>query len=248
MVSHRQSLSLELRTIFIEFDCWAPAQWARRIETGGSAVCTSAYLVSGNAGSLRWNLHLGPVTEPPKCRFARPAGIDRWPNIQKRFICRLPDTGQLVEERFPVGWHPSCGPRYRLTCGMRVRRKQFHTLDHPPSLVIVEPVLSWFEAGNHRMPSRRRVPGCMLTRRTVTASDVPTFRTPAEMQPPTFRRRQAFHTPVATWFRSGIKSTAISLHFVFPFRRCMFSNELKPPARSSRYHPFLLLPEPWPPH
>jgi len=187
MVSHRQSLSLELRTIFIEFDCWAPAQWARRIETGGSAVCTSAYLVSGNAGSLRWNLHLGPVTEPPKCRFARPAGIYRWPNIQKRFICRLPDTGQLVEERFPVGWHPSCGSRSGLIRRMGVRRKQLRTPDHPLLFVIVEPILTRLKAGDDRMPCRRCMLGCMLTRRTVTASDMPTLGTPAEMKPPTFR-------------------------------------------------------------
>src|SRR5580692_6236121 len=58
----------------------------------------------------------------------------------------------------------------------------------------------------------------MLTRRTVTASDVPTLRTPAQMKPPTFRRCQAFHTPVATWFRSGIHSTMIFLHFAIPLK------------------------------
>jgi hypothetical protein len=94
---------------------------------------------------------------------------------------------QLVQERFPVGWHSACGSRGGLTCGMRVRRKQFHTFDHPLLLVIKEPVLTRLEAGNDRMPCCRRMLGCMLTRRTVTASDVPALRAPAEMKPPTFR-------------------------------------------------------------
>ena len=68
-----------------------------------------------------------------------------------------------------------------------MRRKQLHTLDHPLLLVIVEPILTRFETGNDRMPRRRRMLGCMLARRTVTASDVPTLRTATEMKPPTFR-------------------------------------------------------------
>jgi hypothetical protein len=72
-----------------------------------------------------------------------------------------------------------------------MRRKQLHALDrdHAPLLVIVEPILSWLEAGNDRVSGCRRMLGCMLARRTVTASDVPTLRTPAEMKPPTIRRR-----------------------------------------------------------
>ena len=36
-------------------------------------------------------------------------------------------------------------------------QKQLHTLDHPPLLVIVEPILTRLEAGNDRMPCRRRM-------------------------------------------------------------------------------------------
>src|SRR5580704_9740101 len=69
----------------------------------------------------------------------------------------------------------------------------------------------------------------MLTRRTIAASDVPTLRTPAEMQPPTSRRGQAFHTPVAAWFRSRVNSTMIFFHLSHQqdlpdaalFRRCL---------------------------
>src|SRR5271166_2944056 len=96
---------------------------------------------------------------------------------------------------------------------MRVRWKQFHTFDHPLLLVIEEPVLTRLKAGYDRMPCRRRMLGRMLARRTVTASDVPTLRTPAEMKPPPFRRCHALHTAVAAWFRSGIDSAPIFFHF-----------------------------------
>ena len=50
-------------------------------------------------------------------------------------------------------------------------RKQLHTLDHPPLLVIVEPILTRLEAGNDRIPCCRRMLGRMLARRTVAATD-----------------------------------------------------------------------------
>jgi hypothetical protein len=81
---------------------------------------------------------------------------------------------------------------------MRMRRKQLHAPDHRPLVVIVEPILTWLEAGNDRMPGRSCVPGCMLARRAIAASDVPTLRTPTEMKPPTFRRRQTFDTSIAS--------------------------------------------------
>src|SRR5271170_6364583 len=101
-----------------------------------------------------------------------------------------------------------------------MRRRQLHTLDrdHALLLVIEEPILTRLEAGNDRMPCRCRMLGCMLTRRTVTASDVPTLRTPAEMKPPTLRRRQAFHTPIPTRLRSGVDSAQTFFHFRFSFR------------------------------
>src|SRR6478736_1705494 len=101
---------------------------------------------------------------------------------------------------------------------MRMRREQLRSLDHPLLLVILlfvieEPVLTGLEAGNDRMPSRCRMLGYVLARRTVTATDVPTLRTPAEMKPPTFRGRQTFHTPIATRFRSRVNSTQTLFHF-----------------------------------
>jgi hypothetical protein len=168
--------------------------------------------------------------------------------LQKDTVNQVTAWERLVQERFPVGWHPSCGSRRGLTFGMRVGRKQLHTLDHPLLLVIEEPVLTRLEAGDDRMPSCRRMLGCMLARRTVAASDVPALRAPTEMKPPCFRRRQAFHTAVATWLRSGIDSAAIFLHLYFSFRRCVSSNKFKRPARSSRHHPSPPLLEPRPLH
>jgi hypothetical protein len=104
-----------------------------------------------------------------------------------------------------------------------MRREQPRTLDHLPLFVIVEPILTRLEAGNDRVPRCCGMLGCMLTWRTVAASDVPAFRAPAEMEPPTFRRRQAFHTPISAWFRSGVDSALISLHFALShFQRDVF--------------------------
>jgi hypothetical protein len=94
-------------------------------------------------------------------------------------------------------------------------RNQLHTLDHPLLPVIVEPIFARLEAGNDWMPRGRRMLGCMLTGRTVTAPDVPTFRAAAEVKPPTFRRGQTFDASVATWFRSGVNSALILIHFDF---------------------------------
>jgi len=97
-------------------------------------------------------------------------------------------------------------------------RKQLHTLDHPPLLVIVEPILTWLEAGNDGMPCFRRMLGRMLARRTVAAADVPTLRTPTEMKPPASRGRQALDAPVSTRLRIGVDSALVFSHFQISFR------------------------------
>ena len=97
-------------------------------------------------------------------------------------------------------------------------RKQLDALDHRLSPVIVEPVFARLEAGYDQMLSCQRMLGRMLTRRTVTASDVSTLGAPAEMKPPASRRRQAFDTSLATWPRSWIDPAVIFLHFDASFR------------------------------
>jgi len=65
--------------------------------------------------------------------------------------------GWLVQERFPVGRHPSSWSRCGLISRVRMRRKQLCTLDHRLFLVIEEPILTRLKAGYDRMPRRRRM-------------------------------------------------------------------------------------------
>ena len=69
----------------------------------------------------------------------------------------LPYTGQLVQERFPVGRHPSSGSWCGLILRMRVRRGQLHPFDRLPLLIIEEPVLTPLKTAYDRMPCRRRM-------------------------------------------------------------------------------------------
>src|SRR5271166_6475978 len=98
---------------------------------------------------------------------------------------------------------------------MRMRRNQLRTVERLARLVTVEPILTRLEAGDDRMPRLCRVPGCMLARGAVTATDVSALRAPAEMKPPSIRRRQAFHAPVAARFRSRVDSAPTIPHFDF---------------------------------
>jgi hypothetical protein len=104
----------------------------------------------------------------------------------------------LVQQRVPISWDFSRRPWCWLIQGMRMRGKQLNALDHGALVIIVEPILTWLEAGNDRMPRFSCVPGRMLTRRAIAATDVPTLRTPTEMKPPTFRRRKTFDTPITS--------------------------------------------------
>ncbi len=130
---------------------------------------------------------------------------------------------RLVQERFPVGRHSSCGTGNGLIFWMGVWGKQLRASDHRLLVIIVEPVFARLKAGNDGMPRRRRMLGCMLARGTVTASDVSTLRAPAKMKPPALRGRQTFHTSVATRLGSGIDSAQALFHSgLFPFRSFPF--------------------------
>src|SRR4051795_3816330 len=116
---------------------------------------------------------------------------------------------------------------------MRMRRRQLRPLDDFLLLIIEEPMLARLEAGDNGMPRGRRMPGCMLARRTVASADVPTLRTPAQMKPPAIRRGHTFHASITTRFRSGIDSTRELFHLRLP------SLIFRAPARFCRCHPFL---------
>src|SRR5580704_7859718 len=96
------------------------------------------------------------------------------------------------------------------------------------------------------MPGRVRMLGGMLIRRTVTATDVPTLGTAAEMEPPVVRRRQAFYASVAARLRSRINSAPILRHFDLSFWCCVSSKQFKVSARSFRHNLFLPRLEPRP--
>src|SRR5579884_1461812 len=123
----------------------------------------------------------------------------------------------LVQQRFPINWDSPGRSRRWLILRMRTWGKQLHTPDHPPRLVIVEPIFTRLEAGDDRMACCRRMLGRMLTRRTVTASDVPTLRAATEMKPPAFRRLQAFDTPITARLRSRVDSATVLVSFQLQF-------------------------------
>ena len=62
------------------------------------------------------------------------------------------NSGQLVQERFPVAWHSLFGAGSGLIPGMRIRRNQLRTLNHLLLFVVVEPDFAWLKAGDDRMP------------------------------------------------------------------------------------------------
>src|SRR6185437_12392961 len=72
----------------------------------------------------------------------------------------------------------------------------------------------------------------MLLRRAVTASDVPALGAPPEVKPPTFGRRQTFHTAIAAGSGGGIDSALILFHVGFSFRRHISSKVQAPAAWS----------------
>jgi hypothetical protein len=123
----------------------------------------------------------------PKVADASRYTFSLWAFPEEIYPDVVADSFDFCRRYFPSGVKRK-RMRHKLTRRRRpIWRKQLHTLDHPPLLVIVEPILTRLEAGNDRMPCCRRMLGRMLARGTVAATDVPTLRTPAEMKPPAFR-------------------------------------------------------------
>jgi len=125
-----------------------------------------------------------------------------------------------------------------------MRRKQLHTFDHPLRLVI--------ERTNPHLGSKLAMIGCPVAcrmlgmhaglGRTVTASDVPTLRTPAEMKPPTFSAMQTFHDPSPLGFEAGLIPPMIFLHFDFSFPTLLVEQRVQATSRiCPATYPFLRL-------
>ena len=98
---------------------------------------------------------------------------------------------------------------------MRVRRKQLHTLDHRLRLVIEEPVLTGFKAGNNRMSCCRRMLGCMWLGELSQHPTCPILHTGGD-EATNHSVTQAFHTPIATRIRSRVNCRATFFIFDFP--------------------------------
>jgi hypothetical protein len=125
-----------------------------------------------------------------------------------------------MQQRFPVDWNSPCRSRCWLILRMRVRRRQHRTVDHLLFVKVEEPILARFETRNDWVSGSGRVLGCMLAGRSITASNMSALRTPSKVKPPTFRRLQAFRTPVAARFRSSVDSGPMFFHSRFFFPRC----------------------------
>jgi hypothetical protein len=91
-----------------------------------------------------------------------------------------------------------------------MRRGQGYPVYHLRGLVVPEPVLSRLEAGADSVASLRGMPGGVLARRTVAATDVSAFCAAAQMQPPSVRRK-ALNAAGSTWFRRWVDSR-MALH------------------------------------
>src|SRR5712691_6174617 len=84
----------------------------------------------------------------------------------------------------PVPRHSVFGPGHPLVNRMVLRRRELWPLVGFLGVVAVEPVLTWLEAADERMPGGRGVRGRVLHGRGVAAADVPALRAPAQVHPP----------------------------------------------------------------
>lgn len=80
-----------------------------------------------------------------------------------------------MQQRPPISWDMAARSRRRLILGMRVRRREFHAVNHRLFLVIPKPILAGFETRRHGMAARSRVARSVLAGRAVTATDMPAF-------------------------------------------------------------------------
>jgi hypothetical protein len=127
------------------------------------------------------------------------------PSFPLSIICRS------VKPRLPVVRHFPCRSRGRLIFRVPPRLSELLARDHLASPVIVKPGFSRFEAGRDRMSRGMGMLRGVLTGRTIATADVPTFRTAAQMQPPSACRK-ALHAALAAWRRIRIDSMAFSFH------------------------------------
>jgi hypothetical protein len=84
----------------------------------------------------------------------------------------------------PIPRNAPCGTRYWLVIRVVTRRREGRSVDDRFTAVVPKPILTRLEALDHGVVELAGVPGGVLTRRSVAASDVATDRTAAEVEPP----------------------------------------------------------------
>lgn len=89
-----------------------------------------------------------------------------------------------MQLRAPVARHVPARTGDRLIRGVRERRRKLGPVDELRRPVVVKPVLTGFEALDHRMSRGVVVSGRMLAGRIVATADVSAFCASPEMQPP----------------------------------------------------------------
>src|SRR5262249_16345503 len=93
----------------------------------------------------------------------------------------------VVHVLAPVRRHAARRPGHALVDRVVLRRRELGTLVGLLGFVAVEPVLTWLETADERVPRSRVVRGRVLHGRGVAAADVPALRAPAQVNPPAAR-------------------------------------------------------------
>ena len=125
-----------------------------------------------------------------------------------------------MQQRSPIARHTARGARDRLIERMRARWCQFCTRNHGFFFVVVEPLLTGFEAGNDRMAAHFGMPRGVLPRRAITTADVTALRAAPQVQPPP-GCCQAFHAAISAGLRRRVDAAAVKgllFHGIAPLR------------------------------
>lgn len=81
----------------------------------------------------------------------------------------------------PIWRNAAFGARNRLTARMRVGWRELRARPERFRTVIVDPILAWFVASDDRVFRFVEMPGRMLVRRVVAATDMSAFGAPSKV-------------------------------------------------------------------
>jgi len=124
----------------------------------------------------------------------------------------------FMQQRSPIARHTTLGAWDRLIERMSAGWYQFCARNHGVFFVVVEPLLTRFEAGNDRMAAHFGMPRGVLPRRAIATADVTALRAAPQVQPPP-GCCQAFHAAVSARLRRRVDAASVRgllLHGVAP--------------------------------